>query len=187
MTFSLLSLFLALGVCWVVGAYSRLQRLRAQVVQAFGALDVHMVRLLALLGECQATWVPSQSAPADDGAALQAATVQFGTCLAVVRAQPLDAQAMAAMSAALAVLQATWQARSQLGDEAGEASGAASWQARWADHHAQQALATREFNLAVQAYNQAIAQCPACVLAWGLAYRPAGTLPEGQKVLSDET
>lgn len=195
MTFSLLSLCLVVGVCWTVGAYSRLQRLRSQVVQAFGALDVHAVRLLALLGECQAAPGSAQAAapsrpdgaPAP-GAALQAAAVQFGACLAVARAQPLDAPAVAALSAAWAVLQTTWRAWSQPGEgHSPDGLGTVSWQARWADHQAQQAPALRVFNLAVQAYNQAIAQCPACLLAWGLAYRPAGTLPEPPEVLSHES
>lgn len=193
MTFSLLSLLLAVGLCWVVGAYSRLQRLRSQVVQAFGALDVHGVRLLALLGEFQAAWVPPLgSTPlnpcAAESAALQAATVQMGACLAVARSQPLDAAAMAALSSALEVQQAAWRAWVQCAAVAWgeEASGLAPWLARWVDQQGQQALATRVFNFSVQHYNQAITQCPACLLAWGLGYRPAGPLPEPQEVLPHE-
>lgn len=188
-TFTLLSLLCAaVGLCWVVGAYGRLQRLRAQVVQAFGALDVHAVHSLALLGEWQASWRPAAAVPdlpAAESAALQAATVQMGACLAVARSQPLDAPAMAALSAALDVLQATWQAwLHALGAEEDQAASVPPWQARWSAHQAQQDLAIHVFNRAVQQYNLAIAQCPACLLAWGLAYRPAGLLPEASKLLS---
>lgn len=190
-TLTLLSLFLAVGLCWAVGAYGRLQRLRSQVVQAFGALDVHAVRLLALLGEFQAAsaspGVPWSDDRTAERAALQAATVQMGACLAVARAQPLDEQAMAALSSAMDVLQVTWHACvgvPELGE--GDSAGFAPWRARWAAHQAQQDLAIHVFNRAVQQYNLATVQCPACLLAWGLAYRAAGQLPPTQEMLPYE-
>ncbi|WP_440106581.1 LemA family protein [Acidovorax sp. BL-A-41-H1] len=115
----------SLTVFWALGAYNRLMRLRSAVVQAFGAFDAHMQRLLALLGEVAAarpvdgavsrtvdpasTVIPAVRAD-DRMAALEGATVQFSASLAVARARPLHADALAALAAARSVLDACWAA-----------------------------------------------------------------------------
>lgn len=115
----------SITVFWALGAYNRLMRLRSAVVQAFGAFDAHMQRLLALLGEVAAarpidgavnrtvdpvsTGTPAVRAD-DRMAALEGATVQFSASLAVARARPLHADALAALAAARSVLNACWVA-----------------------------------------------------------------------------
>lgn len=112
----------SLTAFWALGAYNRLMRLRTAVVQAFGGLDAHMLRLLALLGEVAAARasdrsldrtrdVPTAAASAGDRmAALEGAAVQFSASLAVARARPLHADALAALVSARSVLEACWAA-----------------------------------------------------------------------------
>lgn len=115
----------SITVFWALGAYNRLMRLRSAVVQAFGAFDAHMQRLLALLAEVAAARPidgavddpvdpanpVTPAARADDRmAALEGATVQFSASLAVARARPLHADALAALAAARSVLDACWVA-----------------------------------------------------------------------------
>ena len=103
---------IAIGLFWALGAYNRLMRLRSAVVQSFGSFDAHMVRMVALLGEFNASCTvqrDSASAPADQEiAALQGATTQLSASLAVARARPLRPDAIAALAAARDVLHASW-------------------------------------------------------------------------------
>src|SRR5690606_16630272 len=97
----ILVLALALLLFWAVGAYGRLARLRAAVHRAFGALDAHQLRLLALLSELEAasgsgaTHARAQAARA----VLVAAGAGLAEALAVARARPLDAAALDALAA----------------------------------------------------------------------------------------
>ena len=63
-------IFLALVLFWAVGAYNRLVRLRSTAIQAFGALDAHLMRWVAMLGEFDAACL---TASADARAALRGA------------------------------------------------------------------------------------------------------------------
>ena len=51
---SVFGLLMLVTVFWAVGAYHRLSRLRLAFLQAFAALDAHLVRLLAWLDEYEA-------------------------------------------------------------------------------------------------------------------------------------
>lgn len=103
----------AVVLFWALGAYNRLMRLRATVVQAFGRFDARTVHLIALLGEFDVALRGLRDrAVTDDGLSdpgpLQGATVQLSATLAVARASPLDAQAIAALAAARGVVHACW-------------------------------------------------------------------------------
>jgi len=158
----------AIVLFWALGAYNRLMRLRSAVVQAFGGFDAHMVRLVALLGEFSAAQAVQEDGGGlrDGGAALQGATTQLGASLAVARARPLQADAMAALAAARDVLQTTWQGAMQ-SDHDGV------WQARWNEHARQNTQAIVLFNEAVAQYNAAIAQFPASLLARVFGFKAA--------------
>ena len=206
----------SIAIFWALGAYNRLMRLRSAVVQAFGSLDAHIVRQVALLGEFGAAH-PAHAAMPGQGAlqqqqllppqlqelaALQGATTQLSASLAVARARPLQANAIAALAAAREVLQASWtkalhaiQATpaaatqemvpgSSAVSEA-DSSGAAApasplpaalWQARWEEHVQQNDHAIRVFNEAVVHYNGAVAQFPANLLAWVFGFKAARAL-----------
>jgi LemA protein len=175
----------AIAVFWALGAYNRLMRLRSAVVQAFGSFDAHMVRLVALLGEFGAARAaqPSSplSAPEQEMAALQGATNQLSASLAMARARPLQADAIAALTAARDVLQACWQ-KAERREGQGSPQPAATdtrdalpspWQIRWDEHVQQNDQAIRVFNDAVLHYNAAIAQFPANLLARAFGFKAA--------------
>ncbi|WP_249931284.1 LemA family protein [Ramlibacter sp. 2FC] len=176
---------LAVAFFWAVGAYNRLVRLRAQVGQAFAALDAQLVRQLvwvqgslppALRGAA-----PAQPARADDAvgaawASLQAASEQFAHSLAAARARPLDAAALAALSAARGVLETSWQRVWTLGEDP---DGLALPEPMLGQHEQLLALALplcEAFNGAVRGYNEAVVQFPAVLLARLFGFRQAGTL-----------
>ena len=181
----------AIALFWALGAYNRLMRLRSAVVQTFGGLDAHMLRLVALLGECSASHETAHGAQrSQDLAPLQGATVQLSASLAGARARPLAADAVAALAAAREVLHATWQAAAprlglpQAQDGAMPANDAppgamaapSVWQLRWDEHAQQNEQAIRVFNEAVAQYNAAIAQFPASILAWVFGFKAARAL-----------
>src|SRR5690606_23686395 len=93
--------------------------------------------------------------------------------LAVARARPLDGAAIAALGAGTQALAAAWQGLRQQAEGAPQAARTAL--ALWGRQYEalrQQSLPTREaFNAAVQAYNAAIGQFPANVLAWLFSFR----------------
>lgn len=191
----------AIAVFWALGAYNRLMRLRSAVVQAFGGLDAHVVRLLAFLGEFGAARaVQQQPGPAGamepEMAALQGATTQLSASLAMARARPLQPDAIAALAAARDVLHACWPkaaahpvpvdnvqpaALAAAGEGGGEAADVPPvplqwWHLRWDEHVLQNEQAIRVFNDAVQHYNAAISQFPANLLGWVFGFKAARRL-----------
>lgn len=189
-------ILVAVAVFWALGAYNRLMRLRSSVVQAFGGLDAHLVRMLALLGEfsaVHAAWQEEDGRASEDlrhdMAALQGAATQLSASLAVARARPLRPAAISALGAARDVLGACWHKAApratELGGSSADASAgdapppppaAAVWQLRWDQHVQQNELAIRVFNDAVSHYNAAISQFPANLLAWVFGFRAARPL-----------
>lgn len=177
------AIVLAVLVFWAVGAYNRLIRLRSTAIQAFGALDGHLVRWLALLAEYEAATASaggSGLAPQDHPqAALAAAGAQFAAALAVVRAHPLDAQAAAALAAGAQVLETAWQSLVQsaaLQSEGVAPPALAPWVQQREQLALQSAPAQHQFNAAVAQYNAAVAQFPASVLAWAFDFKKAQAL-----------
>lgn len=186
-------ILVAILLFWALGAYNRLTRLRSSVVQAFGAVDAHLVRLIALLGEFDAVQghhyiadpaVPSGVAdklPPPQGpvldpaqvAALRGATTQMGASLAVARSQPLQRDALAALTAARSVLDATWRTVVTEADAPGAREMLAPWSIRWEEHHAQIDLAVQVINHAAEQHDAAIHQFPARLLAWVFGFKAA--------------
>ena len=168
-------ILLALLLFWAIGAYNRLIRLRSAALQAFGALDAHWQRWIALLADCAVarTGVDETAAcpevASDELAALAAARGQFEASLAVARARPLDGGAAAALSAAAQVLDTAWQTMIHEAARASEGVAPPAL-APWIHQREQLALhsgeARRQFNEAVAQYNHGIAQFPANLLAW---------------------
>jgi LemA protein len=170
---------------WAIGAYNRLVRLRAQVSQAFATLDAQLIRQLVWVQGCLpasmrdgARALPGE--PADPvvaaWASLGSASDEFTTTLAAARARPLDAPAVAALTAAQGVLDMAWLRA-------------------WHQAHALVPASLPEdlpeqrdkllsrigplrdaFNDAVRVYNEAIDQFPALLLARLFAFKPAGLM-----------
>lgn len=174
---SLFWILLAVMVFWAVGAYNRLVRLRSAVIQAFGGLDVYLVRMMALPGECAAAADMRAQAEAPVWQSLQAAAAQFGASLAVARAQPLQADAAAALSTALQVLCAAWDGLAQSGTGAcAGAQAGATWVQQWGHLQKQRSQAQELFNRAVLQYNDSLAQFPARLLAGVFGFKRGRTL-----------
>ncbi len=181
----LLWLLLGVGVFWSVGAYNRLVRLRSAALQAFTALDALMVvqgeLLRKVLPSADALWAASRPAELSDSvptrwAGLGGAAAQFNASLVAARTRPLDPDKAAALTAATKVLVMAWQ---RVRDEGHDLAGAPipeNLQTQWDQLSLQCAAARERFNDAVGAYNRAIAQFPAAMLAWLFGLQPARPL-----------
>ncbi len=161
---------------WSIGAYNRLMRLRSAVLLAFGVLDAQLMRLLALLEECDALCA-RQDGVADAiksmHATLAAAASQLNACLGAARAQPLRPAALAALVTARGTLASAWQSAAQV-------AGAEDWfdpmLGRRAQHMLHLEQATVQFNDAATHYSTAVRQFPARGLAWLFGFKPIGQL-----------
>jgi LemA protein len=182
---------------WFVGAYNRLVRLRAAVLQAYATLDAALSRQLDFV-QASITAEPPPDASAQDllssVAPLQAATTQLATLLGATRLHPLDAGGMAALATALQVLVNAWQRQHPDAVTVFDADGTLSRPVplqpdasvaavpgavapiAWPEPSAAAEIARSQFNLAVAHYNAAIAQFPALLVAWAVRLRPAAPL-----------
>ena len=187
----------ALALFWFVGAYNRLVRLRAAVLQAYATLDAALSRQLDFV-QASITAEPPPDASAQDllssVAPLQAATTQLATLLGATRLHPLDAGGMAALATALQVLVNAWQRQHPDAVTVFDADGTLSRPVplqpdasvaavpgavapiAWPEPSAAAEIARSQFNLAVAHYNAAIAQFPALLVAWAVRLRPAAPL-----------
>lgn len=184
---------------WAVGAYNRLVRLRAAVQKSFAALDAQLVRELVWVQSCLpqsmrgggvggGITTPAELQDEDSAVWLRlwGASEQLAAALAAAREQPLSPDRMDGLATAHDTLDTAWtHARDSLdvapaaqADAAAPAravgTGALDTQRVRLLHHA--APLREAFNNAVFAYNRAIAQFPAALLARAVGFRPAGTL-----------
>jgi len=175
----------AFALFWAVGAYNRLVRLRGQAIAGFVVLDGHLSQYIAIVDEhlktasCRAlapaSATPRDANPATAWAALHGARSQFEASLRVARKQALDAGAMAALQTALATLQMSWsRVRTACRDDQDPL--APMGERPWAENTQNANHARAEFNRAVEAYNAAVTQFPALVLAYLFSFRPAGCI-----------
>lgn len=169
---------------WLVGAYNRLVRLRADASRAFAALDAHLVRLLVWVQSCLPESLDDDVYPApqptDDQAAswrrLSAASEQFASALAQARAGPLESAAVAGLLTAYEVLSSVWGSAVVAGREADNPVVAERRQARYARLQHQAIPLALAFNQAVRTYNQAVSGFPALLVARLFGFRPATAL-----------
>lgn len=176
----------AVALFWAIGAYGRLMRLRGKVKKSFAALDAVMLREL--------TWMQARLPPdlRGENRPAPAATLGDESRAALTRLWSACEQ----LATAHDTLGAAWQraidhlaaapeaaAAPDLPDAPEAAPGADSARTDSAQlaahrmHLLHQSLPLREaFNAAVLAYNRAIAQFPASLLARACRLRAAGTL-----------
>ncbi|MDP9604666.1 UNVERIFIED_ORG: LemA protein [Variovorax paradoxus] len=189
---------IAILLFWFVGAYNRLVRLRAAVLQAYGQLDAALGKQLDFVQASIAAEPQPEAAPTGEllssVAPLQAATAQLATLLGATRLRPLDVGGMAALATALQVWIGAWQRQHpdqvtvfdadgtlsrpvplQPGTTTTVVSGTAE-PIGWPEPSAAAEIARSQFNLAVAQYNAAIAQFPAVLVAWAVRLRPAAPL-----------
>lgn len=163
---------------WAVGAYNRLVRLRGDAAASFAALDTELTRQAQLVRQL----LPEDSDPPAslfDGAeasfwgGLQGAAAQLEAALLSARPKPLDPERIAALAAAQSVLALTWERaeRADAHDLAGPRL-PETLTLRRAHMTTQCAAAAERFTRSVTAYNDAIRQFPAVLLAWLFGFRP---------------
>lgn len=172
----------ALGVLlvlWAVGAWRRIRRLRGQVRRAFAALD-------GALGEQQRWVVQWCAAPPRAGShpppawvrRLAASAEQAALALHRLRRDPLDVAAMDSLHQARRALCAAWRADGDSGlVTAPGTEPASAWPpAEWVNLAHQEVPLAMAFNAQVAAYNAAVSQFPALLLAALLRHRRARPL-----------
>lgn len=166
----------AVALFWAVGAYNRLVRLRAKVLSIFASLTAQLERYAQWTSEHAPIPSPDAGpAPAGDvWTNLRAASAQFTASLEVARSKPLDKPAIAALGAARKVLMMAWQYVSDdtLATSRGDEE-AATLRAEWDAITTQSQSADKALALAIEAYNQAVRQFPAVLLAWLFGFKPA--------------
>ncbi len=180
-----LGLVAALLLFWAIGAYNRLVRLRKAATRAFAALDEQLVRQLVWVQGClpESMRGGPMTAPGElqdevtaAWARLQAASEQFAVALARAREQGMDVPGMASLVMAHEALRTAWAAALAEAVPEDAVPSAERLQSRWM-RLLHQALPLRTaFNETATAYNQAIAQFPAVIIARLFSFRPAGTV-----------
>lgn len=180
-----LALPAALIFFWAIGAYNRLVRLRSAVVRAYATLDDALVRQLVwmrgTLPESVLDAEGTQPADLESQAMmawwrLQASSEQFTATLNQVRAQPIDVPAMASLVMAHEAMRAAWSRVLADALEADAVPSPERLNARWLRLLHQSLPLRAAFNEAALAYNHAIAQFPASLIARLAGFRPAGTV-----------
>lgn len=177
-------ILLAVVFFWAVGAYNRLVRLRAAIHKAFAALDEQLFRqqvwiqgnLPAHMRGAATAPLELQDATTAAWARLQAASDQFTVVLAQARARPIDADQTAALVLAHEAMRTAWVGVLQEAIPHDAVPSAERLQERWMRLLHQSLPLRTAFNDAAQAYNRAIAQFPASLLARLVGFRPAGSL-----------
>lgn len=164
-------LLLAVSVFWALGAFKRLKRLRLQGGQAFAVVDGQFLQVIELLRSCARIQtlkekVASVYVQQAHHALLPSADL-LETALQQARQHPLKPESIAALDSAWQGAQVAWQAYTQLGQDLSpvHAEHIQEWSQRWQQLQTLQSHSTAQFNTAVQAYNAAIAQFPACAVA----------------------
>jgi LemA protein len=183
--FVILWVMVGLVVFWSVGAHNRLVRLRSQAIAAFVAVDHHFMQYVQLirtnayftndsgLAELITTPVDSLS---QAWVGLDGAATQFEVSLKMVRAHPLDAAAVEALQTAYSTLRSSWdRVQNEPPDLAGHRLPDVLQQ-EWAHVSLLISPVSAHFNHLVVAYNAALTQFPANMLAYLLMLKPGRIL-----------
>lgn len=162
---------LALLVFWCIGAFKRLKRLRAHCKTAFAAVEAQFTQVIELLHNCARMQALKEQVAAVYVQHAQHALLPSADLLEAALQQakqhPLRAEAIAALDSAWQGAQVAWQAYTQLCAQHSDvhAEHIQEWSQRWVQMHTLQSHTTAQFNAAVEDYNRAIAQFPACAIA----------------------
>jgi LemA protein len=114
--------------------------------------------------------------PPTPWAGVLGAATQFAASLAVAKSKPLDGEAMAALGAASAVLLMAWQRAMGEACAASSATSTAAAQLQWEDLQREAGRLAEAFATSIAAYNAAVTQFPAALLAWLFGFREARAL-----------
>ena len=171
-----LALWVALAVLvfWALGAYNRLVRQRAHAIAAFVAVDAQFLQYVALVqSQLPQALETGSRASQQLWLNLAGACQQFEASLKVVRPRPLDATFMEPLHTAHETLRQSWLRMLAAAPDLAGSMLPLSLQSQWAHIEVLLGSTMREFDNEVAAYNEAIAQFPAIILAWLFAFKPA--------------
>lgn len=176
----------AVVVFWAVGAHNRLVRLRSRVVTSFSQLARIFGQTIEMLKAHSQQGFMEQEAVESAGTShtghqiawqgFFAAVDQFSVALKAAQLQPLDKLTLGALATAHATLVLSWDRLGTCLPEAGASALAEGLRSQWEHFIIQAEMAQSEFNRQVCAYNEAIAQFPALILAWIFDFKPAQIL-----------
>jgi LemA protein len=168
---------LAVLAFWGVGAYNRLSAVRDKLVRRFVEADrVLRVRRKAILA-----WVAGAEDRPNDSAGVDAvihACTQADAAGEKARARPTSRGLIASVNMAEQVLERTMRDFMQQP----AAAGAANRRAAWVATEVQLAVARQVFNREVQAYNTAVRQFPASIMARAIGLAPTAVLEAGAEL-----
>lgn len=189
MSASFLAIFLAcVLVFWALGAYNRLVRLRAQVARSLQALASSWQAQAQAVGMrleqyAQGRETESQWATLDQDALrwrpLTLSARQFLACLAVLQGKPqqiAELDDLSSVRAAREIFEGHWQRLVSEQDDLAGAHVPQDLHVLWAQHEPLALEKLRDYNQAVQVYQQAIGQFPAVLLAWMFGFSTTGPL-----------
>ena len=164
-------LLLVVLVFWMTGAIKRLKRLRAGAKQAFVPVGTQLAQSVELLRNCARVQnlkdkVSGGVVPQTHHALAPSADL-LESALDHAQRQPLKSEAIAALEAAWQGSQVAWQAYAQMSVASNETPDAQiqEWMQRWQHLATVHNHSAAQFNSAVQNYNRAITQFPACMVA----------------------
>lgn len=164
-------LLLAVTMFWALGAFKRLKRLRMQAEKAFTSVDEQFLQMVELLRSCARMQalkekVASVSVHQAQHALLPNADL-LESALQQARQHPLRPESIAALGGVWQGTQLAWKAYAELCSDLSpvHAEHIQEWSQRWQQLQTLQSHSTSQFNTAVQTYNDAIAQFPACAMA----------------------
>ncbi|MEO6363349.1 MAG: LemA family protein [Caldimonas sp.] len=169
-TQALLGAGAAIVVFWIVGAYNRMVRLRSTLVGRFAAVDVQYRERQALLEAQHALLTGALAGAAPRLEALRAACSQVDAAREKARLRPGAAGTITSLRLAERILA---DARSRLPVQGMAGSELPELNARLAACDTGLGFARREFNEAVAAYNEAVAQFPTWFVARLFSFRAA--------------
>jgi LemA protein len=174
---------IALIFFWTIGAYNRLVKLRAQVLQKSLAVGTHLTQYIE--------WIRLQLPDSNPASVFADHGVHDGTdapwrtmsdaltpadhCIQYFRAKPLDEQAQMQLVDAFAKVDTLWD---ELLAEEPDLAGAVVpdlTQHQWQAHQIHRQTAVADYNQAVKAYHRALSEAPE---KWLAKASHLSTLPE---------
>ena len=166
---------LAIVLCWAVGLYNRLVRLRVRAVEVLGVIEKHLsVCALQALDSAERVSAMDDERLFALGASLRTAALRLEQLLAKPRSARLQHDAVHALSLAWGGVQTGWVQLHETGLQDGAHSLPLEVIEAWNAAAFKIQSASGGYNQIVQLYNEAIQQYPA---KWGaavLGFRTAG-------------
>lgn len=165
----------ALGVLlfWLVGAYHRLTRLRAEMVRRFAPVEVQLRTRQQLLYRQIEALAPVLVSAGPRLEALRAACRQTDAAMVQAQLGPGRREPLTSLRVAEDIL---CEARGRLPVQGASGPVLGELQGELSQVDAALAYARGQFNAAAQAYNAALRQFPTLLVAGLLGMRPAGAL-----------